>query len=66
MLDFTQIKKSEIYEYITNHGQGPNAYPTEGLITTEALPNGKTKLTYSRVLTQAELDEYDIKPEWGQ
>lgn len=63
MSDYYKQVKSGQYSYTTNHGIGPGAYPKD-LIGYECLPNGKTKLYFDRVLSQEELDYYDIKAEW--
>ena len=49
--------------YVTNHGIGPGAYPKD-LAGYRCLPDGRTQLFFDRVLSQEELDQYDIKVEW--
>ena len=51
------------YMYVTNHGIGPGACPKD-LAGYRCLPDGKTQLFFDRVLSQEELDQYDIKAEW--
>ena len=53
-----------LYSYVTNHGLGLGAVPIVGLVKSEDLGFGKTMLYYDRVLTNDELDKYDIKNEW--
>ena len=62
MLDYQKIKSGQ-YMYTTSHGLGPGAHPKD-LVGYKCLPDGKTQLYFDRVLSQDELDRYDIKVEW--
>ena len=62
MSDYEKAKSGE-YVYVTRHGLGPGAYPKD-LIGFECLPDGRTKLYFNRVLSQQELEFYDIEMEW--
>lgn len=55
--------KSGQYMYVTSHGLGPGAHPKD-LAGYRCLENGKTQLFFDRVLTEDELEQYDIKAEW--
>ena len=62
-LNYYEMVKSGQYVYTTHHGIGPGACPKD-LKGCKCLPNGKTILYFDRVLSQEELDFYDIKAEW--
>ena len=58
-----EMIKSGQYMYVTNHGIGPGVCPKD-LAGYRCLPDGRTQLFFDRVLSQEELDKYDIKAEW--
>lgn len=60
---YYEMVKGGQYMYVTNHGIGPGACPKD-LAGYRCLPDGRTQLFFDRVLSQEELNQYDIKAEW--
>lgn len=59
-MQLSSDENSKEYKYITSHGIGPGSCPSDAYIRSEELPN-YTVLYVNRLLTEEELNYYDIK-----